>query len=109
MINYKFGDVVLLSFPYTDSSNNKKRPAMVLLDTKDDDIIVSRITSKINESEYDSEIKDWKLAGLLFPSTTRLHKIATINKELVERKLGEFSKNDSEKAAGIVKKLFGSI
>lgn len=40
-----FGDVVLLRFPYTDGKIYKRRPALVIRDTRDGDIIVSRITS----------------------------------------------------------------
>jgi mRNA interferase MazF len=109
MREYKFGEVVLLSFPYTDSNAFKKRPAMIILDTEDDDVIVSRITSKINSSKYDCEIKDWKKAGLLFPSSIRLHKIATIEKQIIERKLGAIQSNDLDKAAAILKKLFNSL
>lgn len=40
MSNLKFGDIVLLKFPYTDETSFKRRPALVLSDTDDGDIIV---------------------------------------------------------------------
>jgi mRNA interferase MazF len=109
MKNYNFGDVVLLSFPFTDSSASKKRPAMIVLDTEDEDVIVTRITSKINESQFDCEISNWKSAGLLFPSTIRLHKIASLEKKIIERKLGTIQRNDLKKVAAAIKDLFNSL
>lgn len=42
-----FGDIVLLTFPYSDGNLFKKRPAMVMNDFGDGDILVCRITSQI--------------------------------------------------------------
>ena len=88
MMHYNTGDVVLLKFPYSDTTNIKKRPALVILDTEDEDIIVVRITTQVYDTKYDIKINEWEKAGLLAPSVIRLHKIATINKDLVERRLG---------------------
>ncbi len=87
MIKYKFGDIVLLSFPFTGLQSVKKRPALILFDTGDNDAVVCRITSQIFDSIYDIEINDWQFSGLLSPSCIRLHKIATIEKYLIDRKL----------------------
>jgi len=40
------GDVVVIPFPFTDLSGNKKRPALVLAVLPGDDLIVCQITSK---------------------------------------------------------------
>lgn len=44
MIKYKFGDVVLVVFSQADGSR-KQRPALVVLDTGDDDIVLAPITT----------------------------------------------------------------
>ena len=67
----------------------EKRPAFVLLDTNDGDVILCRITSQASETKYDINISNWKNYGLLLPSCIRIHKIATMDKELIERKLGK--------------------
>jgi len=36
------GDIIIIPFPFTDLSKNKKRPAFVVADLKRDDIIVCR-------------------------------------------------------------------
>ncbi len=83
-----FGDIVLLKFPFTDGQQFKKRPALVLLDTQDGDVIVCRITSKLYNTEFDVKIGEWQAAGLKLPSVIRVHKIATLEKEMILAKLG---------------------
>ena len=61
---YKFGDIVLLTFPFSDGVNVKRRPALVIRDTNDNDILVARVTSQKQESEFDVAIKFWQEAGL---------------------------------------------
>jgi len=45
----------------------------------------------------------------LIISTIRIHKIATINKKLIERKLGSLSKLDCDKVLGEIKRFWGII
>jgi mRNA interferase MazF len=40
------GSVVLLKFPFSDGIGYKRRPAMVIKDFEDGDILVCRITSR---------------------------------------------------------------
>ena len=53
MEQFGFGDIVLLRFPFTNGHSFKKRPALVINDYNDDDVIVCRITSKIYNSQLD--------------------------------------------------------
>ena len=41
MANFKTGTVVLIHFPFTDGSSAKKRPALVLLDSGDNDLLLA--------------------------------------------------------------------
>jgi mRNA interferase MazF len=88
MQNYRFGEIVLLKFPFVEQQEAKRRPALVLLDAGDADILASRITSQDVYTEFDVVLDDWRQSGLLIPSVIRLHKMATLEKRLVERKLG---------------------
>ncbi|MBF9252639.1 type II toxin-antitoxin system PemK/MazF family toxin [Pontibacter sp. 172403-2] len=83
------GDIVLLKFPYTDGQSYKRRPALLLHNSDDEDIIVCRITSKIYESDFDILIREWEQMGLKLPSVIRVHKIATLEKSLVELVIGK--------------------
>ncbi|MFH7028729.1 MAG: type II toxin-antitoxin system PemK/MazF family toxin [Heteroscytonema crispum UTEX LB 1556] len=94
MQNYQHGSVVLLALPFSDTATFKLRPALVLLDTADDDIVVSRITSKMLQTAFDVEIVEWQQAGLMRPSIVRLHKVNTVEKVLVNRQLGILQPHD---------------
>ena len=58
MKGLKFGDIVLVKFPFTDGKSFKKRPSLVIRDTGDNDIIVCRITSKIYKTPFDIVLKE---------------------------------------------------
>ena len=88
MANFRTGAVILINFPFTDGSSAKKRPALVLLDTGDHDLLLARITTQISDSPFDCELKDWAKAGLKAPSFVRLHKLATLEKKLVKKEFG---------------------
>jgi mRNA interferase MazF len=91
---YQPGEVVLLAFPFTDGLRQKQRPALILLDVEDPDIIVARITSQPYATAFDVSLADFEAAGLLAASVVRLHKVATLEKTLVKRRLGRLSKRD---------------
>lgn len=95
-MTYTAGTVVLLTFPFSDAVRAKQRPALVLLDTGDDDIVVARITSQQVKGEFDVASQSWREAGLLLPPTVRLHKVATLEKVLVKQPLGQLTKEDKE-------------
>lgn len=94
--NYNFGEVVLIAFPFTDSTGSKKRPALVLYGAGDPVVLVARITSQSVLTEDDVLLNNWKFAGLLAPPTVRLHKVATLEKSLVSRSLGILADNDRQ-------------
>jgi mRNA interferase MazF len=71
----------------------KRRPALIVNDCNDGDIIVCRITSKLYHSAKDVLIDDWEKCGLKLPSVIRVHKIATLEKELVELIIGKIDES----------------
>lgn len=91
MEDLAFGDICLLKFPLSNGASHKKRPILVLLDTRDNDIIVCRITSRMYNTKYNFHVKNWTEAGLKLPSVIRLHKIATLEKKLMYKKLGRIN------------------
>ena len=76
-----FGDIVLLQFPFSDTQSVKRRPALVIWDSPDDDVLVCRITSHAYHTEMDVVIENWETIGLLAPSVVRIHKIACLEKK----------------------------
>ena len=71
MITYSFGDIVLIGCPYTDMKGISKRPALILFDSGDQDILVSRITTQKYTTKTDYKIIRWKESGLLAESYIR--------------------------------------
>jgi mRNA interferase MazF len=105
MDGLKFGDVILLKFPFTDGQNFKKRPALVISDSKDGDIIVCRTTSKQHTASFDIKLKNWEKFGLRLPSVVRVHKIASLEKTLVDLKIGQLDKTIQANVKTIFRKL----
>ncbi len=105
MKNYDSGEVILLLFPFSDTKTAKRRPALVIFDCGDEDVLVARISSQSAQSIYDVELSDWQAGGLLFPSVVRVHKLATVEKRLIERKLGKLTDKDR----GRIQEVFQDI
>lgn len=104
---YEFGDILLFNaFPFSNLSGVKKRPALVLADIGDEDIVVCRITGESSRDPYDYVIKDWKDCGLLLSSCVRTSKIATLGKQLILKKLGRLGSPERRNMRLVLKKLF---
>lgn len=94
--SYKFGDVVLVGFPFTNLKTTKKRPAVILSSASYQayrpDVVMLAITSQIRDPLTYGEalITDWKQAGLIKPSVFK-PLIATVDQEIVLKKMGSLS------------------
>ena len=108
MINYQPGDLVLIAFPYTTGVKTKIRPAMVVLDAGNADVLVARVTTQSGQDNHDVLLHDWKDAGLLALSTVRLHKLATLEKSLVQRCLGCVQSKDRAAISAVLRRIFGT-
>jgi mRNA interferase MazF len=99
MTDYKFGDIVLVPFPFTDQTTTKKRPAVIVSSNayiqNRPDIVIMAVTSQSYGSGYfgDVRIQNWQQAGLLKPSVIKPI-LTTVEKGLVIRKLGNIRDND---------------
>ena len=106
MTSYEFGDVLLLSaYPFSDLTGSKKRPALVLAEAGDDDVLVARITSEEPRDERDIALGRWKEFGLILPSTARIAKMATLSKKLTVRKLGKLGSPERRKVRAVLRSI----
>jgi mRNA interferase MazF len=105
MTKYKFGGVVLIAFPQI-GGDKKQRPALVILDTGDDDIVLAPITTTERKSKGDYKIKNWQQSGLLLDSWVRLAKIACLSKSDIYKQLGIFSVVDKKHTISVWNKLY---
>ena len=93
------GDIVLMNFPFTDFSSDKRRPEVVVsgkLSNKNDVIIAfisSSIPIKPEATDYQLSIdhKDFLMTGLKKTSIIKLDKLATINVSIVLGNIGKLS------------------
>lgn len=106
MTSYRFGEVVLVAFPLTGKSETKKRPALVILDTGDVDLVLAPITTTERHGLGDYKLKNWAAAGLLKESWIRLGKVASLEKYSIDRRLGELTPEEKTSVAAIWKEVY---
>lgn len=105
------GDVILVPFPFTDLTDTKRRPALVVSSVEYNqvtgDVIIAQITSRVDAPHRpgDHLIVSWNDAGLLAPSLLRA-KLTTLHTDLVIRRLGHMPHDD---AAAIDRALAGVL
>ena len=100
MTEYNRGDVVLVSFVFSDETGERRRPAvMVSSDAyhqSRQEAIIAAITSRTDRILVgDHRISDWQSAGLLFPSVAT-GIIRTIKQGMIAKKLGTMPRPDMQ-------------
>jgi mRNA interferase MazF len=96
---FRFADVVLVPFPFTNQSGIKKRPAVVVSSAAYNahrrDIVIMAVTSQVRTPLAFGEglLDDWQGAGLIKPSVLK-PVFTTIEQNLVLRTMGRLSAAD---------------
>ena len=112
MTDYRFGDVVLVPFPFTDQTTTKKRPVVVVssidFNTERPDIVLMAITSQIRTTSFFGEvsINKWQQAGLIKTSAIKPI-LTTIEKVLVLKQLGQLADEDKKNLSKTLRKILG--
>ena len=113
LIDFKEGDVVLVSYPFGEGAGVRKRPALVIsrnnFNQQTEELIVAQITSRISSPnrEGDYQIIDWREASLVKPAIVRL-RVATLPTAMVLRRLGSLTEEDFRGAStAILKHISG--
>ncbi|MDJ0800112.1 MAG: type II toxin-antitoxin system PemK/MazF family toxin [Calothrix sp. MO_167.B12] len=107
------GDIVLTQFPFTDLSQTKLRPAVILwVDSAKNEITLCFISSQnvnnLTSEEFailDSD-EDFATTGLRISSKVRVTRLATINRLLVIRRLGQLTTKHIQKLNEIMIQAF---
>ncbi len=93
------GSVVLATYPFTDLSSAKRRPALVVSATgrPGRDCILAFITSRTGPIEptdlvLDPTDGDFQATGLRVPSKVRCGRLMTLDRSLLTGRLGRLSK-----------------
>ncbi len=94
------GDIVLVPFPFTDLSQTKLRPAIVLwADSIGNDVTLCFISSQridtlsVGEFLLDAVDPDFASTGLKTSSKVRVTRIVTVERKLIVRRLGKLGIN----------------
>jgi mRNA interferase MazF len=87
------GDVVVIPFPFSDLSANKKRPALVLTSFSGEDILLCQITSQCPDEKFAVSLKamDFTTGSLPLDSFIRTSRLFTADNKLIIRKVGSIS------------------
>ena len=111
-MTYERFDVVVVPFPFTDSSASKRRPAVVIshetsFNAPAGHSVMAMITSAGNAPwPPDRPIQDLSSAGLRAPSMVRM-KLFTLDHRFVLRRAGKLSSRDGKTVAAAPKTLRG--
>lgn len=102
------GDVVILPFPFSDLSANKRRPALVLALLPGDDLIVCQITSQARNDPYSIALDDTNFVtgGLKQPSFIRVSRIFTAESNIVLYRAGTISIIKQQEVSMKIARLF---
>jgi mRNA interferase MazF len=89
------GDLVVVPFPFSDLTQFKRRPALVISKLDGDDLILCQITSKTIKDNYSIAIdnKDFETGNLKQKSNIRPNRIFTADKHIILYKVGNLTAN----------------
>lgn len=109
---FRFGDIVLIPFPFTDQTAVKRRPAVVIsglaYNDEKPDLVVMAVTSQLRPTASRGEVwlQNWSEAGLLKPSAVK-PVIATLEQRLVIRTLGRLASRDQTNLRDAINTILG--
>ena len=93
MAKFVKGDVVVVPFPFSDLTQAKRRPALVIVKLEGDDLILCQITSQSIEDTYAISLndKDFETGSLKQPSNIRPNRIFTADSHIILYKVGNLT------------------
>ncbi|MDI6777381.1 MAG: type II toxin-antitoxin system PemK/MazF family toxin [Syntrophales bacterium] len=108
MAKFVKGDVVVIPFPFSDLSQSKRRPALVIAPLEGNDAILCQITSKTIKDTYAISIDDTDFASgsLRQPGNIRPSRLFTADSHIILYRVGRIKK---EKLLQVVEKLIEII
>lgn len=105
------GDVVVVPFPFSDLSNTKRRPALVVATLEGDDLILCQITSQQGRSDrYAIPLQndDFMVGDLDKPSLIRPNFLFTADHNIILYKAGRIKKEKWQEVARMIVGIIGS-
>ena len=86
---------MVLSFPFSDLSQTKRRPALILASLQGDDVILCQITSQAKSAEYSVPLErdDFVSGGLSRNSRIRPNRLFTADAGIIIYSAGRVSED----------------
>lgn len=108
MAKFVRGDVVVVPFPFSDLTQSKRRPALVISSLEGDDVILCQITSKTVRDAYSLPLddNDFEAGGLKQSSNVRPNRIFTADSHIILYRIGNLK---SEKLLEVTDKMVDII
>jgi mRNA interferase MazF len=109
MARFVRGEVVVVPFPFTDLSDTKNRPAVVLFDPGDSDIVLCQVTSQLvkrDDLSITITSRDFSSGLLRVDSIARVNRLFTFSRSKIVRSCGLLTRNKTEE---IVKTLISMV
>ncbi len=90
MARFIKGDVVVLPFPFSDLSNYKRRPALVLADAGGNALLLCQITSQAVQDNYaiQLDMSDFQSGSLKKTSFIRPNRVFSADEHIIEYRAG---------------------
>ncbi len=105
-MKYNQGDIILLPYPYTDLSNTKKRPAVIISKNaiNGQNYIVAKITSVIRSDKFSFTITSLDIdRELKYESEVRTNEVFTVNQSIIITKFATFKKGTLIRLTDLIK------
>jgi mRNA interferase MazF len=98
------GDVVVVPFPFSDLSQSKRRPALVIAPLEGNDAILCQITSRTIKDTYAIPIDDtdFTSGNLRQPGNIRPNRLFTADSHIILYRVGSTKK---EKLTQVIEKV----
>lgn len=110
MVTPTVGAVVLVRFPFSDLTNSKLRPAVILANAGIGDWVLCQMTSQRYTDLAAIEItnSDFLNGSLTKTSYARPAKLFTANAGIISKQIGELTKTKFDEIRNAVISVFGS-
>ena len=95
MAKFVKGDIVVIPFPFSDLSQSKRRPALVIARLEGNDAILCQITSKTIKDIYAISIDDtdFTSGNLKQPGNVRPNRLFTADSHIILYRAGHIKNN----------------
>ncbi len=108
MARFVKGDVVVVPFPFSDLSQSKRRPALIISNLQGNDLILVQITSQKKKDIYAISLNDtdFQTGKLNKKSYIRPNRIFTAEQNIILYKIGQIKQ---EKLNEVINKIINII